>query len=140
MVIAPCALAMEDLFGMSLSKSMPPGNGLCVNGKMYRRPKSTCSDEQSHRRNCSTVAMAGVRARLVESLLVMFEDATGSGKRAPIVISSLVVSPCQIVAIRRMQSSSKSQVQQLVQLVLSKKVQRHASVKIKTRLTVGWKW
>ena len=81
--------------------------------------------------------MAGVRARLVESLLVMFEDATGSGKRAPIVISSLVVSPCQIVVIRRMQSSSISQVQQLV---LSKKVQRHASVKIITRLTVGWRW
>jgi hypothetical protein len=42
-VVAPCALAMEDLFGMSLfeSVSMPPGNGLCVNGEMYRKPKST---------------------------------------------------------------------------------------------------
>jgi hypothetical protein len=42
-VVAPCALAMEDLFGMSLfeSESMPPGNGLCVNGEMYRKPKST---------------------------------------------------------------------------------------------------
>ena len=68
--------------------------------------------------------------------LMMFEDAAGSGKRAPIVISSLVVSPCRVVVIRRVQFSSTIQVQQLA---LLKKIQRHASVKIKTRLTVGRK-
>lgn len=45
--------------------------------------------------------------------LMMFEDAAGYGKRAPIVISSLVVNPCRVVVIRRIQMSSRYQFKQL---------------------------
>ena len=141
MVIAPCALAMEDLFGMSLSKSMPPGNGLCViNGKMYRRPKSTCSDERSHRRTCSTGAMAGVCDQLVDSLLLWPDDVRRRRRMRKARSNRNLVFGRQSLPDRSDSSNAIVINNPGPAVGVVEKVQRHASVKIKTRLAVGRKW